>query len=100
MLGVVNETMVREFYCKFENSTTFQNALLDMRGVVFRVNAWKLNDFLGLSNDIESDFLDVGVLENLDLMGKTLCDNVDFEWACSTRLEKKLAFLGLSLICV
>ncbi|KAI9192690.1 hypothetical protein LWI28_026629 [Acer negundo] len=75
--GVGNETMVRELYCKLENSTTFQNALLDIRDVVFRVNAWKLNEFLGLSNDIESDFLDVGVLEKLDLMGKTLCDNVD-----------------------
>ena len=39
-----------------------------------------MNEFLGLPDDIESDFLDVDVLENLDLMGKTLCDDVNFEW--------------------
>ena len=27
-----------------------------------------------------SDFLDVDVVENLDLMGKTLCDDINFEW--------------------
>ncbi|KAK0593526.1 hypothetical protein LWI29_038053 [Acer saccharum] len=40
----------------------------------------EVNEFLNLSDDIESDFLDVDVLENLDLMGKTLCDDDDFVW--------------------
>ena len=51
---------------------------MDKKGVVIRVNSWKLNEFLGLPDDIESDFLDVDVLKNLDLMGKTLCDDVNF----------------------
>ena len=53
---------------------------MNLRGVVFRVCAWKLNEFLKLPDEIESDFLDVDVEENLDLMGKTLCDNVNFVW--------------------
>jgi len=80
MIGVINETLVREFYHEFEASTTIENAIMDVRGVVFRVNSRKLNDFLGLPDDIELDFLDVDVVENLDLMGKTLCDDVNFMW--------------------
>ncbi|KAK0582299.1 hypothetical protein LWI29_023877 [Acer saccharum] len=55
-------------------------ATLSIRKVVFRVCPRKVNEFLNLSDDIESDFLDVDVLENLDLMGKTLCDDDDFVW--------------------
>ncbi|KAK0583937.1 hypothetical protein LWI29_005346 [Acer saccharum] len=72
--------MVREFYHVYKESTNVENALMEMRGVVFRVCSWKLNEFLGLPEDIESDFLDVDVSKNLDLMGKTLCDDVNFEW--------------------
>ena len=71
--------MVREFYYEYKESTTIEDAVMDMRGVVFRVNSWKLNEFLELPDDIESDFLDVDFMENLDLMGKTICDNGDFE---------------------
>ncbi|KAK1553352.1 hypothetical protein Q3G72_033522 [Acer saccharum] len=78
--GIVNETMVREFYHEYKESTSFEDALLDLRGVVFRVNSKNLNKFLELPYDIESDFLDVDVLENLNEMGRTLCDNDDFEW--------------------
>ena len=56
------------------------SAILNMRKVVFRVCARKLNEFLGLPYDIESYFLDVDILENLDLIGKTLCDDVNFIW--------------------
>ena len=80
MIGVINETLVREFYHEFKVSTFIENALLNVRGVVFRVNSRNLNDFLGLPYDIESDFLDVDVVENLDLMGKTLCDDINFIW--------------------
>ena len=79
-VGVVNETMVREFYYEYKESTTIEDAVMNMRGVVFRVNSWKLNEFLELPDEIESNFLDVDVMENLDLMGKTLCDDVNFEW--------------------
>ncbi|KAK0583102.1 hypothetical protein LWI29_033400 [Acer saccharum] len=58
MLGIANETMVREFYHVFKESTNVEDAIMNMRGVVFRVNSWKLNEFLGLPDDIESDFLD------------------------------------------
>ena len=51
---------------------------MELRGVTFRVCAWKLNEFLKLPDEIASDFLDVDVEENLDLMGKTLCDDVNF----------------------
>ena len=78
MIGVINETLVKEFYHEFEASTIIENALLNLRGVVFRVNSRNLNDFLGLPDDIESDFLDVDVVENLDLMGKTLCADINF----------------------
>ena len=80
MLGIVNDTMVREFYHVYKDSTFFENALLDLRGVVFRVNSRILNEFLELPYDIESDFLDIDVLENLKEMGKTLYDNDDFKW--------------------
>ncbi|KAK0607774.1 hypothetical protein LWI29_020343 [Acer saccharum] len=72
ILGVSNETMVREFYHVYKERSTVTSAVMNMRKVVFRVCARKLNEFLGLSNDIESDFLDVDVLENLDLMAKGL----------------------------
>ena len=89
MIGIVNETMVREFYHEYKSSTTVEDAVMDMRGVVFRVCAWKLNEFLGLPEDIESDFLDVDVLENLDLMGKTLCDDVNCVWGKRAFIRQK-----------
>ena len=79
-MGIANETLVREFYHEFKKSTTFEDAVMVLRGVSLRVCAWKLNEFLGLPIEIESDFLDVSVEENLDLMGKTLCDDIDFVW--------------------
>ena len=79
-IRIANETLVREFYFKYKESTTFEDAIMELRGVTFRVCAWKLNEFLELPNEIESDFLDVNVEENLDLMGKTLCDDVNFVW--------------------
>ena len=48
--------MVREFYYEYKESTTFEDVVMDMRGVVFRVNSWKLNEFLELPDEIESDF--------------------------------------------
>ena len=72
--------MVREFYYESKESTTIEDAVMNMRGVIFRVNSWKLNEFLKLPYEIELDFLDVDVVENLDLMGKTLCDDINFEW--------------------
>ena len=45
MIGIVNETMVSEFYHIYQSSTTVEDAVMDMRGVVFRVCAWKLNEF-------------------------------------------------------
>jgi hypothetical protein len=80
MLGVSNETIVREFYNAYKSGSTVTSATLSIRKVVFRVCPRKVNEFLNLSDDIESDFLDVDVLENLDLMGKTLCDDDDFVW--------------------
>ena len=71
MLGIVNDTMVREFYHVYKDSTFFENALLDFRGVVFRVTSRILNEFLELPYDIELDFLDIDVLENLNIMGRT-----------------------------
>ena len=79
-MGIANETLMREFYHEFKKRTTFEDAVMVLRGVTFRVCAWKLNEFLGLPIEIESDFLDVSVEENLDLMGKTLCDDIDFVW--------------------
>ncbi|KAK1552555.1 hypothetical protein Q3G72_019122 [Acer saccharum] len=87
MLGVSNETIVREFYNAYKSGSTVTSATLSIRKVVFRVCPRKVNEFLNLSDDIESDFLDVDVLENLDLMGKTLCDDDDFVWG-------KRAFIG------
>ncbi|KAK1557615.1 hypothetical protein Q3G72_028150 [Acer saccharum] len=81
ILGLANETMVREFCHVYKECTDVEDAIMNMRGVVFRVCSWKLNEFLGLPDDIKLDFLDVDVLENLDLMSKTLCDDVNFEWA-------------------
>ncbi|KAK4857727.1 hypothetical protein QYF36_005212 [Acer negundo] len=80
MLGTVNDTMVREFYHEYKERTTLENALLGDRGVVFRVNSKNLNDFLEFLDDIESDFLDIDVFENLNEMGRTLYDNDNFEW--------------------
>ncbi|KAK0583778.1 hypothetical protein LWI29_002830 [Acer saccharum] len=121
MLGVSNETIVREFYNAYKSGSTVTSATLSIRKVVFRVCPRKVNEFLNLSDDIESDFLDIDVLENLDLMGKTLCDDDDFvdkikivyalvtnqpinlgellveqiqSAACTSRLDKKLAFPG------
>ena len=47
-----------------------------------------MNKFLDLPDDIESDFLDVDVLENLDLIGKTLCDDVNFVWGKCTFIRQ------------
>ena len=80
MLGAVNETMVREFYHEYKQNTIFENALFKLRDVLISINARDLNKFLGLPIDLESDFLDVSVEENLDFMGKTLCDDKNFEW--------------------
>ena len=44
--GVVNETMVREFYYEYKESTIIEDAVMNMRGVIFRFNSWKLNEFL------------------------------------------------------
>ena len=76
----MNETLVKEFYYEYKESTNIEDAVMNLRGVVFRVCAWKYNEFLKLPDEIESDFLDVDVEENLDLMGKTLCDDVNFVW--------------------
>ena len=43
MLGVSNETMVREFYHVYKGSSTVTSAILDIRKVVFRVCARKVN---------------------------------------------------------
>ncbi|KAK0601052.1 hypothetical protein LWI29_020898 [Acer saccharum] len=130
MLGISNETIVREFYHAYKSGSTVTSASLSIRKVVFRVCPRKVNEFLNLSDDIELEFLDVDVLENFDLMGKTLCDDNDFVWgkrafirqdkikivyalvtnqpinlgellveqieiaACTSRLDKKLAFPG------
>ncbi|KAK0599251.1 hypothetical protein LWI29_003623 [Acer saccharum] len=80
MLGMVNDSLVREFYHEYKHSTTNEDALMDVRGIFFRVNSENINKFLGLPIDIESDFLDVGYIENLNEMSRTLCDNNDFEW--------------------
>ena len=56
------------------------SAILHIRKVVFRVCARKVNEFLDLPDDIESEFLDVDILENLDLMGRTPCDDSNFVW--------------------
>ena len=88
MLGLANETMVREFYHVYKERTNVEDAVMNMRGVVFRVCSWKLNEFLGLPDDIKLDFLDVDVLENLDLMSKTLCDDVNFEWGKRTFIRQ------------
>ncbi|KAK0599648.1 hypothetical protein LWI29_007290 [Acer saccharum] len=61
MLGISNETIVREFYHAYKSGST-------------------VNEFLNLPDDIESEFLDVDILENLDLMGRTLCDDSNFVW--------------------
>ncbi|KAK0594113.1 hypothetical protein LWI29_015762 [Acer saccharum] len=102
MLGISNETVVREFYHAYKSSSTVTSATLSIRKVVFRVCSRKVNEFLDLPDDIESEFLDVDILENLDLMGRTLCDDSNFVWgkrayikqACTSRLDKKLAFPG------
>ena len=39
ILRIVNDTMVREFYHEYKESTTVEDALLDARGVVFIVNS-------------------------------------------------------------
>ena len=80
MLGISNETVVREFYHAYKSSSTVTSATLSIRKVVFRVCSRKVNEFLDLPDDIESEFLDVDILENLDLMGRTLCDDNDFVW--------------------
>ncbi|KAK0606081.1 hypothetical protein LWI29_033949 [Acer saccharum] len=58
MLGVSNETIVREFYNAYKSGSTVTSATLSIRKVVFRVCPRKVNEFLNLSDDIESDFLD------------------------------------------
>ncbi|KAK3229681.1 hypothetical protein Dsin_001562 [Dipteronia sinensis] len=80
MLGMVNDSLVREFYQEYKYSTTNVDALMDARDIVFRVNSENINKLIGLSNDIESDFFDVEISENLTLMGRTQCDDNDFEW--------------------
>ena len=80
MLGISNETVVREFYHAYKSSSTVTSATLSIRKVVFRVCSRKVNEFLDLPDDIESEFLDVDILENLDLMGRTLCDDNNFVW--------------------
>ncbi|KAK0592998.1 hypothetical protein LWI29_028837 [Acer saccharum] len=80
MLGISNETVVREFYHAYKSSSTVTSATLSIRKVVFRVCSRKVNEFLDLPDDIESEFLDVDILENLDLMGRTLCDDSNFVW--------------------
>ncbi|KAK0602302.1 hypothetical protein LWI29_032114 [Acer saccharum] len=105
MLGISNETVVREFYHAYKSSSTVTSATLSIRKVLFRVCSRKVNEFLDLPDDIESEFLDVDILENLDLMGRTLCDDSNFVWgkrayikqeiaACTSHLDKKLAFPG------
>lgn len=79
MLGVVNDSMVREFYHEYKHSTTLENNLVNIRGVVFRVCSESLNKFLELPNDISSNFLDVEKMEHLNEMGRTLCEDNDFE---------------------
>ena len=73
MIGVVNETMVWEFCHEYKTSTTIEDAVMYMRGVVFRVNSWKLNEFLGFPDDIESDFLDVDVSSLFLINLKMIC---------------------------
>ena len=51
-MRIANETLVREFYYEYKESTTFEDAVMELRGVTFRVCAWKLNEFLGLPNEI------------------------------------------------
>ncbi|KAK0603528.1 hypothetical protein LWI29_005926 [Acer saccharum] len=101
MLGVSNETIVREFYNAYKSGSTVTSATLSIRKVVFRVCPRKVNEFLNLSDDIESDFLDVDVLENLDLMGKTLCDDDDFVWGKRAFIRQgeltKLVHFGIYL---
>ncbi|KAK0606223.1 hypothetical protein LWI29_035345 [Acer saccharum] len=80
MLGISNETVVREFYHAYKSSSIVTSATLSIRKVVFRVCSRKVNEFLNLPDDIESEFLDVDILENLDLMGRTLCDDSNFVW--------------------
>ncbi|KAK0575831.1 hypothetical protein LWI29_007908 [Acer saccharum] len=80
MLGISNETVVREFYHAYKFGSTVTSATLSIRKVVFRVCPRKVNEFLNLPDDIESEFLDVDILENLDLIGRTLCDDSNFVW--------------------
>ncbi|KAK3184986.1 hypothetical protein Dsin_032272 [Dipteronia sinensis] len=100
MIGVVNDSMVREFYHEYKHSTTLENALMNVRGVVFRVCSENINKFLRLPTNISSDFLDVKNVEDLNEIGRTLYEDNNFEWCkrafiCQNELTKVSAFWHL-----
>ncbi|KAK3212512.1 hypothetical protein Dsin_017218 [Dipteronia sinensis] len=72
-----------------KESSAFENALVSVRGKTFKISSDRINKFLGISIKIVSERLDVDNIDNLTLMGRTLCEDDGFEWG-------KRAFIGQS----
>ncbi|KAK3230375.1 hypothetical protein Dsin_002256, partial [Dipteronia sinensis] len=79
-IGVTNESLIRELYFEYKESSTFENALVSVRGKTFKVSSDSINKFLGLSKEIVSEFLNIDNIDDLNLMGRTLCEDDGFEW--------------------
>ncbi|KAK3193295.1 hypothetical protein Dsin_024605 [Dipteronia sinensis] len=91
-IGVTNESLIRELYFEYEDSSTFENALVSVRGKTFRVSSDSNNKFLGLSNEIVSEFLDIDNIDHLNLMGRTLCEDDGFEWGKRAYISQARSF--------
>ncbi|KAK0601388.1 hypothetical protein LWI29_023780 [Acer saccharum] len=112
MLGVSNETMVREFYHVYKGSSTVISAILDIREVVFRVCArkgeltkisafWHLfvcSNLVGSTNASELNRNKIKIVYALVTnkpinLGELLVEQIEIA-VCTSRLDKKLAFPG------
>ncbi|KAK0588247.1 hypothetical protein LWI29_036648 [Acer saccharum] len=113
MLGVSNETIVREFYNAYKSGSTVTSATLSIRKVVFRVcprrqgELTKISAFWHLfvcsnlivstnASELNRDKIKIvyALVTNQPInLGELLVEQIQSA-ACTSRLDKKLAFPG------